>query len=317
MNRFTAGGRERGSLKLPMLASFLAIMLMLVVQPATAQTGEACASCHEPQATEFSATAHGRYFAGQSDAIRGNCESCHGAGNPHIEAGGDTSLIINPARMDELDGSAPCLSCHGGHRLDNWALSAHNGAGVSCADCHVVHQSADRSEALGQELCYGCHPNVKAASFMPSRHPIGAGRLSCQDCHGVHGEPARLTQDDSGRELCFSCHADKGGPFVYEHPPVTEDCLMCHNAHGSVADNLLKQNEPTLCLNCHPMHFHATVESADGAFSTPQAPERAGVSDRDSFKRGMTTKCTQCHTEIHGGDLPSQAISTGGAGLTR
>jgi DmsE family decaheme c-type cytochrome len=152
---------------------------------------------------------------------------------------------------------------------------------------------------------------------MPSRHPIGEGKLMCGDCHGLHGGPGRLTQDNTGRELCFSCHAEKEGPFVFEHAPVMEDCTICHVPHGSVANNLLKQNEPALCLSCHAMHFHTTNYSVDGDFSTPQAPERAGTSSPDSWKSGMLTKCTQCHSEIHGSDLPSQASTTGGNALTR
>jgi DmsE family decaheme c-type cytochrome len=166
-------------------------------------------------------------------------------------------------------------------------------------------------------MCYDCHTDKKAASFMPSHHPIAEGKMSCQDCHNPHGGETSFTLGDSGRELCFSCHADVEGPHVYEHAPVNEDCGLCHDPHGTVADNLLKQSEPALCLNCHAMHFHATVESVPGDFEVPLAPERAGTSSLDSWKRGMLTKCTQCHTAIHGSDLPSQATSTGGNALTR
>jgi predicted CXXCH cytochrome family protein len=107
------------------------------------------------------------------------------------------------------------------------------------------------------------------------------------------------------------------GPFIYEHPPVTEDCMICHTPHGSVANSLLKQGEPALCLNCHSMHFHAGIVGVDGEFDTPQAPERGGFSTPDAWKRVMLTKCTQCHSEIHGSDLPSQSISGQGRSLTR
>jgi DmsE family decaheme c-type cytochrome len=152
---------------------------------------------------------------------------------------------------------------------------------------------------------------------MPSHHPIAEGKISCLDCHNAHGGSVSFTLDDSGRELCFSCHAEKEGPFLFEHAPVNEDCMLCHAPHGTVADNLLKQTEPTLCLNCHAMHFHGSIEGIDGPFTPPQAPERAGISTPDGFKQAMLTKCTQCHTEIHGSDMPSQSISTGGNALTR
>ena len=109
----------------------------------------------------------------------------------------------------------------------------------------------------------------------------------------------------------------KKGPFVYEHAPANEDCSICHSPHGTVADNLLTQTEPALCLNCHPMHFHASIEGMDGAFTVPLNSARDGISSPDGWKKGMLTKCTQCHTMIHGTDLPSQSTTTSGNSLTR
>ena len=141
--------------------------------------------------------------------------------------------------------------------------------------------------------------------------------MSCLDCHDTHGGQTAFTQENTGREMCFSCHPEKEGPFVYEHAPANEDCMVCHTPHGSVADNLLIVSEPTLCLNCHAMHFHAAIEGWDGDFANPQAPDRAGTSTAEGWKIGMLTKCTQCHTAVHGSDMPSQAISTSGNALTR
>jgi DmsE family decaheme c-type cytochrome len=211
-----------------------------------------------------------------------------------------------------------CESCHRDHRFDEWAFSEHRTAGLTCASCHTIHKKLELDQTENtSDLCYKCHGDVKAAFMMPSHHPLAEGKLECDDCHAVHGGKPEMSLAEDSRELCFGCHAEKEGPFVYEHAPVVEDCQICHEPHGAVADNLLKQAEPSLCLNCHSMHFHATVEGVDGSFDVPQAPERAGVSTPDAWKRGLLTKCTQCHTEIHGSDLPSQAISTGGNALTR
>ena len=35
------------------------------------------------------------------------------------------------------------------------------------------------------------------------------------------------------------------------------------------------------------------------------------------YKRSYTTKCTQCHSAIHGTDLPSQTLPGGGDALMR
>lgn len=295
----------------------LGLILIGTGMVGAAVTNDVCADCHEELCEEFHKTPHGTYFSTNSQLAGASCESCHGSALAHIESGAPED-IVNPARQDQFGGEELCLSCHTGHQFDDWAFSAHNAADVTCSDCHTVHavDGAVVSQST-PDLCYSCHSDVRAAANMPSHHPIAEGKMECQDCHGLHGAPARFVMEDTGRELCLSCHTEKEGPFVYEHAPVEEDCMICHTPHGSVANNLLVQNQPSLCLSCHPMHFHATAMSVDGDFDTPQAPERAGSSTPDSFERGMLTNCSQCHIEIHGSDLPSQEISTGGNALTR
>jgi DmsE family decaheme c-type cytochrome len=294
-------------------------MIVLLILPviATPANNDVCAGCHEDEAANFGHTSHGIYFSGRTDLTDKGCEACHGSGDQHV-ADNDPASIINPARTDQFGATELCLSCHQGANFDDWAFSNHANANLSCASCHTVH-GHDQSAAAktAPDMCYDCHSDVKASFSMPSHHPVTEGKMSCLDCHGIHGQENKMALDDGKRELCFSCHAEKEGPFVYEHMPVNEDCGLCHSPHGSVANNLLTQTEPSLCLNCHAMHFHATVESVDGEFTPPLSPDRTTTATADGFKQVMLTKCTQCHTAIHGTDLPSQALSTGGNALTR
>lgn len=277
----------------------------------------ACAQCHTEVSDSFHKTPHGTYFSGESGLSEKSCETCHGSATAHLESG-DPKDIINPAKAEGSDGNELCLTCHNRNRLADWASSHHSAADVSCASCHTVHQTGANSlRSSSPALCYDCHGDVRAATMLPSHHPIAEGKLDCLNCHGVHGETGSMAMEETGRELCFSCHADKEGPFAFEHAPVMEDCMICHSPHGTVADNLLKQSEPALCLSCHSMHFHASVEGVDGNFTVPLDRSRDGVSTPDGWKTGMLTKCTQCHTQIHGSDLPSQSVSTRGTGLTR
>ena len=80
-----------------------------------------------------------------------------------------------------------------------------------------------------------CHQPIRAANFKPSHHPIIEGKVKCTDCHNPHGAltPAMVKQPTIN-EQCYSCHADKRGPYVFNHPPVEENCATCHNPHGSV-----------------------------------------------------------------------------------
>jgi len=307
------GCRRRGGRLVPVV---LVMVFAMAGWGGAGVNNEECAACHDQIGEAFAETAHGMYLSGTSGADY-SCESCHGPGDAHIEEG-DPAGIINPAEHDQFAGRETCLDCHRNHTFDDWDFSAHRSGDVICSDCHRVHAGPGQGlRKQTPDLCYDCHGNVRAAAHMPSHHPIAEGKITCQDCHNVHGGLATFAMTDDSRELCFSCHADKEGPFLFEHTPVNEDCTLCHAPHGAVADNLLTQSEPALCLNCHAMHFHATIEGVDGPFTSPQAPERAGISTEDGFRRAMLTKCTQCHSQIHGSDMPSQARSTGGNALTR
>ena len=299
------------------LMLILAVGFLMLPMLTTAAKNEICADCHEDEVAEFGKTSHGIYFSGRDDLSERSCEMCHGSGDQHVIDNESTS-IINPGNADQFGATELCLSCHQGSAFDDWAFSHHADANLSCASCHTVHSHGMASvKKSAPDMCYDCHADVRASFSMPSHHPVAEGKMTCLDCHGVHGNENKLALDDTKRELCFTCHGEMEGPFVYEHVPVNEDCGMCHSPHGTVSNNLLLQNEPVLCLNCHAMHFHVTAEAVDGEFTPPLQPDRTTLSTTDGMKSGFLTKCTQCHTAIHGTDLPSQTISTRGNALTR
>lgn len=141
-------------------------------------------------------------------------------------------------------------------------------------------------------LCYNCHKNKQAEGNLPSHHPIKEGKMVCTDCHNPHGGPQGMLREESVPETCFRCHAEKLGPFVYDHPPVTEDCTICHKPHGSVNNNLLSLPGSMLCLKCHPMPHGGS--SPSGTFRS--FAERNG-------------NCVSCHVEIHGSDRNRRFVS--------
>jgi DmsE family decaheme c-type cytochrome len=118
-------------------------------------------------------------------------------------------------------------------------------------------------------------------------------------------------------DLCYTCHQDKEGPFMFEHPPVQEDCSLCHTPHGSVADNLLTASEPTLCLQCHDFHFHTGYRASESDVVDVGGIERENPFGIEGFQIAYSTNCTQCHARIHGSDTPSQTPTNYGKGLTQ
>jgi len=229
-----------------------------------------------------------------------NCTTCH---NPHGE--------IRPETRTDL-----CLQCHGNRAPTMaWFSCTHSRYGVACADCHNPHPQMQVQTVLNIQhthierpvrspmavdeprVCYNCHADIYAKNAMPSHHPIKEGKMVCSDCHDPHGQAQDNLKEPTVNLVCYKCHADKQGPFVYEHPPVTENCDYCHEPHGTVANNLLRQPPTFLCLRCHS--GHRTVPGHPGG-----APLQ-DVAGSPSLQRSFYTDCTQCHSQIHGSDVPS------------
>ncbi len=212
-----------------------------------------------------------------------------------------------------------CLSCHSGQRqLENWAVAKHRKVDVTCVNCHSVHQTPSAANAkqirsasfaaapytttarsLAYKNCVECHRDTRAEILKPSHHPIVEGKVTCQDCHDPHGSLNRNSiRAESTRDLCISCHADKRGPYIHEHPPVMENCGTCHTPHGSAHRALLAQKPPALCADCHPGgHTHGIY---DGRGTLPNT--------LPSNIRFEGSGCVECHRQIHGSNAPASAF---------
>ena len=82
--------------------------------------------------------------------------------------------------------------------------------------------------------------------------PVREGKNDVLDCHNPHGSYTdALLKEATVNDDCYKCHAEKRGPFLYEHAPVRENCLNCHEPHGTNNEFLLKIPRPRLCQQCH------------------------------------------------------------------
>jgi DmsE family decaheme c-type cytochrome len=251
---------------------------------------EVCAACHEEVIEPYNRTAHGRAFAhGPRDALEAlNCESCHGPRSHHVE-GPDSSLAMTNKHYEVI-----CLQCHQDSERMYWQSSLHQRTAVNCTSCHTVMEKRSDRALLAQPgqstLCYTCHTNVRAEMHKSSHHPVREGRIECSSCHNVHGSPARgMLAKATVNETCHSCHQEKRGPFLWEHPPVRENCLNCHEPHGSNNRDLLISKGPSQCVTCHQYGGHIN-QFRYNRVSTP-------------YGQG----CVNCHMTVHGSNHPSGA----------
>lgn len=273
-------------------------------EPATSSGGVDCSACHDGQAQKFAASKHAREFKHKDIPGDSQCAECHGPGDQHAEAAGDRS---NPgfSTINNMLGeksAAACLKCHTGAGQAHWKGSTHDSRGVGCSDCHSIHSGHEKNlkEETEAEVCAKCHANVRADLRRTSHHPIGEGKMSCSDCHNPHGAvgPSSI-EAFNVNEKCYECHAEKRGPFLFEHRPVSEDCTVCHQPHGSNRAKLLARRVPFLCQQCHSNSRHpGTIYAADQNVVHSSAYEVLN-------SRVLHRACLNCHQNIHGSNHPS------------
>jgi DmsE family decaheme c-type cytochrome len=263
---------------------------------ATFVGSQVCLGCHTSQAAAFNQTVMGRIFRNpRTPQEKGGCETCHGAGSSHVKAGGGRGVggIISFRKNDTsrpvAENNAICLSCHDKGDRSYWQGSVHESRDVACTDCHTVMA---RVSVKGQlkterevETCFQCHKDRRMQSQRTSHMPLREGKMTCTNCHNPHGSASdAMLKQASVNDNCYSCHAEKRGPFLWEHPPVRENCLNCHEAHGSNHESLLKVQRPRLCQDCHSIGHPSQSPLVNTAFNR---------------------SCNNCHSQIHGSNHPS------------
>jgi len=259
---------------------------------------ETCKGCHEDIFKATERTPH--YKMGFQPGAPGkgmSCEACHGPGAAHVEGGGDKSKIIVFEKLSMAEANKRCLSCHSyGNEHANFSRSAHASNDIGCISCHSPHHAKTERALLVEkqpQLCYQCHTEVKAEFSRPYRHRVNQGLVQCTDCHNEHGGflPRQLRASAAQDQVCFKCHTEKKGPFVYQHLPVaTEGCTSCHTPHGSTNPRLLRVSQVNLlCLQCHTL-----------AMSNVPSQPPIGPAHNQAQKYQA---CTMCHAFIHGSNF--------------
>jgi DmsE family decaheme c-type cytochrome len=273
---------------------------------------QTCLTCHEDRGGALKTGPHSHAFkAGTPVAPFGcqkchgdtkanlGCEACHGPGKAHADAGGDKTKIRRFTGLAPKDASEVCSSCHFRTKHALWAGSQHDQRNVGCTSCHSVHAAKGDKQlkaADEMQLCATCHRAIVNRQMKFNHMPVREGKLSCSSCHNVHGtQNVRLLRaGGSLTESCVSCHAEKRGPFLWEHAPVTESCTTCHDPHGTSNDRMLISKQPFLCQRCHVTSRHP-----------PTVYEGFTLNTSTNANKIFGRSCVVCHQQVHGSNAPT------------
>lgn len=305
------GGNMHHRLAAKLVTACALSLAFLWSAPASAQGVEpVCNKCHEESNDSIKSTAHGA----MNDASGKACQSCHGDATEHVASRGKKPVVGDKQAKGNTAAqkSEACMSCHAGNRqLGFWEAGKHAQNDVSCSSCHNIHGKATNpiaqpysttSRTIEADTCGTCHKQVRNATMKPSHHPILEGKVKCSDCHNPHGALTQaMVKHESVNQQCFSCHADKRGPFMFGHPPVEENCLSCHTPHGSSHGKLLNEKVPNLCQDCHVQGRHPTAyygqnQAWIGGNGQPVTTPST---------RFVSRSCLNCHNSIHGSNAPT------------
>jgi DmsE family decaheme c-type cytochrome len=301
-----------------------------------------CTKCHDESESKpvlsIAQTRHGV----KADMRTPTCQSCHGKSDKHLAGGKGSGNASRPApdivfhgklglfpTTDPTVQNETCIGCHKGGKRLHWGGSQHQGTNVACADCHQSHVKADPVLAKSTQtaVCFTCHKTERAQAHRVSTHPLQAGKMGCSDCHNPHGSTGpKLMVKNTVNETCFTCHTEKRGPFLWEHPPATDDCMSCHTPHGSTNAPLLRARSPFLCQQCHgdgaphPGNLYSGAGLPGGAVANVNATggvsgttvigannplTGAKVTQNNPAIQLSMRGCANCHSQIHGSNHPA------------
>lgn len=310
-------GRIRTTPARCLLCVLLALASALALRATAADSGttgtpeysrkgaDTCLKCHDGAgvATIFK-TPHAVVADPRTPFAQHQCESCHGPGGEHTQRlhpgqiRPPMPLFSKGSTATVAQKNAVCLDCHREqNHMIGWSGSVHQREDVACVSCHRIHAAHDPVTRVAQQpaVCYQCHRDVRADFDKFSAHPVREGDMACSGCHAPHDSlyPALLKRPTLN-QTCYTCHAEKRGPFLWEHAPVAEDCSNCHRPHGSVNPALLTSRPPLLCQQCHAPADHPSV-----AFTG------AGLPGQNPSAFLLGGSCTNCHSRVHGSNAPS------------
>jgi predicted CXXCH cytochrome family protein len=214
-------------------------------QPAAAGYAgtETCVTCHTDQPVHGP---HARVVDARAPMAKQGCESCHGPGKAHADAGGDPELMRAFREMSPDDVNSTCTTCHNRSDHAMWDGSSHQARNLTCTTCHSVHapksETAQLVKATPMQVCADCHRDKVAKVDRSGHMPVREGKMTCATCHDPHGSANERMLVQKQPFMCQRCHSHQRHPgTLYDNRVVgtsnrifARSCVTCHSqVHGT------------------------------------------------------------------------------------
>jgi hypothetical protein len=200
--------------------------------------------------------------------------------------------------------------------------SAHQGAGLKCADCHAADPKSQpaRDKKAIAEMCATCHSDVRKMNayglatdqldhYKTSKHGealFGKGdqRVAvCTDCHGIHDilkvkSPQARTYPTNIPQTCGRCHSDAALMGAYKLPADVVDKYKT-SYHAKMVFEKGDLSGPT-CVTCHGNHGATPpgtkeVGQVCGKCHTRQRELFGKSPHAEAAQAGLISECVGCH----------------------
>ena len=252
------------------------------------------------------------------------CEACHGPAEEHVrfygdparrysrhlgEEAGDTTPIINPARVPPKKASQVCGQCHSilETLLDEHKKELEGGftyrPGKDLAETRLVISSEDMDTREKKTAIL----KKMGRNFIDDRYwADGMIRIAGREYNGLVDSPCYKHDDPERTLTCMSCHTMHKREGSAESINKWRDdqlgegmrsnraCLQCHEELGEKLaghTHHLAGSSGSLCYNCHMPH------TTYGLLKGIRSHTISVPSVQESLQTGRPNACNACHLD--------------------
>jgi len=190
-----------------------------------------------------------------------------------------------------------CIDCHSKispGQVQDWKVSKHAGADVTCSTCHgTAHKTAEdykNAKLPDEKVCSQCHEE-QFTSFSHGKHNFGWTVLNA--IPATHFAPDELIEGGRG---CGGCHNmgiktedQKAEQLAKGYRYQNNSCDECHTRHSF---SIKEAQNPRACQQCHMGYDHPQWEM----WSSSKHGERYFAKQSGDLPEGAAAPtCQTCH----------------------